>query len=44
MADHEMGSMDISDHQKTWAGFTKLVTWSTVATLALVLILILIFG
>lgn len=42
--DHEMGTMDISDHQKTWAGFTKLVTYSTLATIAVVFILILIFG
>jgi len=42
--DHEMGSMDISDHQKTWAGFTKLVTYSTVATVAVVMTLIFIFG
>ena len=47
MADHgdyEFGSMDISDHQKTWATFTKLVSYSTIATLAVVFVLILIFG
>jgi len=42
--DHELGSMDISAHQKGWAGFTKIVTYSTVATLAIVMVLIFIFG
>jgi len=42
--DHELGSMDITEHQKVWAGFTKLVTYSTLATVAVVLILIFIFG
>lgn len=47
MADHgdyELGSMDISEHQKTWATFTKISTYSTIVTLAVVLILMLIFG
>jgi len=47
MADHgdyKMGSMDISDHQKTWGAFTKLVTYSSLATLVIVFILIFIFG
>lgn len=31
MAKHELGSMDISSQEKTFAGFIKAVTWSTVA-------------
>lgn len=47
MADHgeyERGSMDITEHQRTWQNFTKLTAWSTVATLVVVFILIFIFG
>ncbi len=42
--DHELGSMDIKDHEKQWAAFVKLITWSTLATLVVVFILIFIFG
>jgi len=42
--DHELGSMDIKDHQSQWASFTKLVSYSTLAIVALVFILILIYG
>jgi hypothetical protein len=41
---YERGSMDISDHQATWQNFMKLATWSTLATVAVVFILIAIFG
>ncbi len=36
--EHKMGSMDISQHKSTYAGFIKLTTWSSIAiviTLAL---------
>lgn len=42
--DHELGSMDITDNQRTWKGFIKLILYSTAATLAVVFILIFIFG
>lgn len=42
--DHKMGEMDITAHKSTWAGFTKLMTYSTVILGGLTLILILIFG
>ena len=42
--DHELGSMDITGNQRAWQGFTKLVLYSAAATLAVVFILIFIFG
>lgn len=30
MADHEHGKMDISSHEKTFAGFVKFTTYATV--------------
>lgn len=44
MADHELGSMDITQHQNTWKGFVKLVSWSTITLLVVVAALIFIFG
>ncbi len=32
----------LEEHQKTWNGFVKLITWSTAAT-AVILLLMLIF-
>lgn len=31
--DHEHGSMDISEHRKTFAGFVKVMTWGIIVTL-----------
>ena len=42
--EHKMGTMDISDHKRTWTGFTRLVTVSTVLLAGTTLLLILIFG
>ena len=47
MAEHgeyELGSQDITEHKRQWETFTKLATYSTVATLAVVFILMFIFG
>ncbi len=38
MSDQQM----LDEHRKTWNGFVKLLTWSTVAT-AVILLLMLIF-
>lgn len=38
-ADSGHGHMDISAHKKTWAGFTKLVKWSTILIILLMVFL-----
>lgn len=30
---HEHGSMDITEHQKTFSGFIKVLTWTVVLSL-----------
>lgn len=40
--EHKMGSMDISQHKSSWAGFMKMTTWGS-ATVIIVLILMAIF-
>lgn len=37
MAEHKQGSMDITDQEKTFAGFVKVSTW--VATLAILVVI-----
>ena len=32
--EHQMGSMDISQHKATYAGFIKATVWGTAITLA----------
>ena len=46
MADthHEHGKMDISDHEKTFAGFIRFVTNGTIAILVFLVFLLLIAG
>ncbi len=36
MSDRQM----LEEHQKTWSGFVKLVTWSTAATVVILLLLL----
>ncbi|MCQ0969007.1 aa3-type cytochrome c oxidase subunit IV (plasmid) [Paracoccus sp. TK19116] len=31
--EHEQGSMDITEHRKTFAGFIKLLTWGVILSL-----------
>ncbi len=38
MADHQHGSIDVRDHEKTFNGFIRFVTWA-----AIIVLLILIF-
>ena len=40
--EHKMGSMDISQHKSSWAGFMKMTTWGS-ATVIIILILMAIF-
>ena len=39
MADHEHGSMNIRDHEKTFAGFIRFVTWTFVVVFAVLIFL-----
>jgi len=36
------GSMDISQHRKTWAGFVRFTTWS-IALIALLMFVLMLF-
>ena len=36
---HEHGKMDIRDHEKTFAGFVKVVTWVSILILVFLLFL-----
>ena len=42
MAKHEHGSMDISQHEKTFAGFMKWSIWVTVAIIVILVFLALV--
>ena len=44
MAEHKHGSMDISEHEKTFEGFMKLTTRTTIAILVGLVLLTLING
>ena len=37
MDDHKQGSMDIKEQEKTFAGFMRLVSWSAVIILAILI-------
>ncbi|GHC66044.1 aa3-type cytochrome c oxidase subunit IV [Neogemmobacter tilapiae] len=37
MAEHKHGSMDIRDHEKTFAGFLRLVTWGAGISIGIVI-------
>ncbi len=37
MADHEHGSMDISDHQKTFVGFLNWTKWVVIGVFAVLI-------
>ena len=39
MADHKHGDMDIKDHEETFYGFVRFVTWSVVAILVLLVLM-----
>lgn len=39
MAEHKHGSMDITEQEKTFAGFAKVVTWSVVVILVSLILL-----
>ena len=37
MAEHKHGSMDIRDHEKTFAGFLKMVQWGIVVIIGILI-------
>ncbi|EPX81773.1 aa3-type cytochrome c oxidase subunit IV [Litoreibacter arenae] len=44
MAEHEHGSMDISDHEKTFAGFVKFTTYAVIGILIFLVLLAMVNG
>ncbi len=44
MAEHKHGEMDITDQEKTFAGFVKMATWGIVGIVAFLLFLALVGG
>lgn len=44
MAEHRMGSMDISDHERTFASFVRFVVRSVVIILALLILIAIVNG
>ncbi len=39
MAEHKPGSMDIRAHEKTFAGFIRMVTWGGIISIAILIIM-----
>jgi hypothetical protein len=44
MAEYKHGSMDISDHEKTFAGFAKFTTYATIGIIVFLVFLALVNG
>lgn len=44
MAEHKPGSMDVRVQEKTFAGFTKFVTWTVIAIIAVLVFIALANG
>lgn len=44
MAEYKHGEMDIEDHEKTFAGFIKLVTWGSIVTIVVIIFIGLVNG
>lgn len=44
MAEHEHGSMNIEDHEKTFAGFAKFVTYAAIGIIIFLVFLALVNG
>lgn len=44
MADHEHGSMDVKNHEKTFDGFVKFTTYTVIGILVFLILLALING
>jgi hypothetical protein len=37
MAEHKRGSMDTKEHEKTFAGFLRLVSWGAIITIGVLI-------
>lgn len=37
VSEHQHGSMDITEHKKTFAGFIKMATWVVILSLAVLI-------
>ncbi len=44
MANHEHGNMEVEDHEKTFEGFVKIVTWSSILILLFLVFLAIVNG
>lgn len=44
MAEHEHGSMDTTDHEKTFDGFVKFTTWSVIGIIVFLIFLAMVNG
>lgn len=44
MAEHQPGSMDITEHEKTFAGFMRFSTWASVLIICFLIFLALANG
>lgn len=44
MAEHKHGSMDIKDHEKTFEGFVKFVTYAVIGILIFLVLLAMVNG
>lgn len=44
MSDHENGSMDVEEHEKTFQGFVKAVAWSSILILLFLVFLAMVNG
>lgn len=44
MADHEHGSMDIKDQEKTFAGFVKFTTYTVIGIIIFLVLLAMVNG
>ncbi|MEZ5777619.1 MAG: aa3-type cytochrome c oxidase subunit IV [Paracoccaceae bacterium] len=42
MAEHEHGTMDIKDHERTFHGFIRVVTWATIAAIVILIFMALV--
>ncbi len=44
MAEYKQGSMDIRDHEKTFRGFVRIVTWAAVVIVCILIFMALVDG
>ncbi len=42
MAEHEHGTMDVKDHEKTFDGFIRMVTWGAIICIGILIFMALV--